>query len=61
MHQGLHCMAQTTVLGRWIAKMAKVGGLSRAKDKNELFALVLCGLMLGRNFDLRTKRLRRGR
>lgn len=44
-----------------MARMAKVIGLSRNEDKNEVFALVSCGLMLGRNLYLHTKRPARGR
>ena len=54
-------MVQTAVLGRWMARKAKVAGLSRDEDKNEELALVSCGLMLGRNLDPRTKRPARGR
>jgi hypothetical protein len=36
------------VLGRWMARMAEVVGLSRDEDKNEEFVPVSCGLMLGR-------------
>jgi hypothetical protein len=44
-----------------MARMAKVAGLSRDEDKNEEFVLVSYGLMLGRNFSLRTKRSTRGK
>jgi hypothetical protein len=44
-----------------MARKAKVVGLSRDEDKEQEFALVSCGLMLGRYLDLRTKRLPRGR
>jgi hypothetical protein len=44
-----------------MARKAKVVGLSRDEDKEQDFALVSCGFMLGRNLDLRTKRPARGR
>jgi len=52
---------QLATLGRWTARKAKVFRLSRDEDKNHEFALVPCGLMLGRNLYLRTKRLPRSR
>lgn len=61
MHRGVHGMVQTAVLGRWMARMAKVVGLSRKEDKNEEFAPVSCGLILDRNLYLHTKRPARGR
>lgn len=51
-------MVQTAVLGRW---MAKVAGLSRNEDKNEVFALIPYGLVLGRNLYLHTMMPARGR
>lgn len=54
-------MVQTAVLGRWMVRMVKVVGLSRNRDKNREFALVSCGLMLGRNLYLHIKRPARGR
>lgn len=54
-------MVPSAVLGRWMARMAKVVGLSRDEDKNEEFALLSCGLMLGRNLYLHNKRQARGR
>jgi hypothetical protein len=44
-----------------MAKTAKVAGLSWDEDKNEVFVLVSCGLMLSRNLGPRTKRPARGR
>lgn len=54
-------MVQMAVLGRWMARMLKVAGLSRDKDKDEESVLVSCGLMLCRNLHLYTKKLARGR